>query len=124
MGTQCGVVVRAAVNQWVQCDTNKFANKHGINVPHSVNCNKGGFKIFQGDNGIDGQARTTVCGKTYMARNTWTSTTNTLTIALDINNIDSSYKTGRSTVFGGFNIRCRAIIQNTWFGAAHEQCNE
>merc|ERR1719440_945464 len=72
-GTKCGVVIRASTGNWVQCDTNKFANKHGISIPSSINCNGGGFKVFDGDNGIDGQAQNTVCGKTYAARNTWKS---------------------------------------------------
>jgi len=123
-GTKCGVVIRASTGNWVQCDTNKFANKHGISIPSSINCNGGGFKVFDGDNGIDGQAQNTVCGKTYAARNTWKSANNVLTVAMVINKIDSVFKQGKSSVFGGFNIRCRAIRQGLWFGADQNQCND
>ena len=121
--TVCGTVIRADRNHWIECDTNKGWNKHGYNVPRSVNCEGSSVGFFDGMKGSEGVVKSVVCGSNNSQRTVFRSSGNSMSIVLKIGQMKSEYTARNSKIFGGFNVRCRAVRWATWFGASSDQCS-
>lgn len=120
--TECGTVIRANREHWIECDTHLAYGGHGYNVPKSAKCDTSYIGFYDGMDGSDGVTKSVICGKSTRQRTVFRSSGNSMSIKMVIGQLTAAEK--NKAVFGGFNLRCRAVKWATWFGAHQQQCEE
>lgn len=119
--SECGTVIRASREHWIECDTHTGTN-FGFHTPRSPTCDRHYVGFYDGMNGSEGVTKNVVCGRNTRTRSVFRSSNNAMSIKLVIGTLLP--KERNLVIYGGFNLRCRAIKWATWFGADKNQCEE